>query len=507
MKVIIIGAGAGGIYASVYLALNGFDVSVYEKNNYLGGRCSNIKKTINKKKYRWDQGASFYLLPKTFDLLYKDVGLDVKDLKLKLCNPNYHIYWENNSKMILSTDNRIMKKELQSINKSNLMQQYLEFLKYANNKLELTESWVLRENLGIFSNIFKLHNLIKIVALDPISNLYNKVFNLFKNEKIAQSMSFQTMYMGISPFDSFGTYSLLAASELVDGIYYPKNGMFEILNLLIKRGKKLGVKYYTNTPVNNLIIKNKTTIGVNINNKNVYSDYVICNADLVWSYNNLILENDKINYGINKYCNKLDNMEYSCSTINFYWALDKINTQLPPHSIFLSDKYKESFDNIFYNGLIPDRISFYIHNPSILTNENPTITILVPCCNLKIAKDTNYKHIVKQIRKQIFARLKENNINIKPINIIYEKYNTPETWKNEFNLYNGAILGLNHKLKQMLFFRPKIKSEYINNLYFTGSSTYPGAGVQICMSSGRIAAMEIINNMSKSNYFSFFMTI
>jgi phytoene desaturase (3,4-didehydrolycopene-forming) len=504
-KVVIIGGGVGGIYASVYLATKGYDVSLYEKNLYLGGRCSSIYKKIKKKKYSWDQGASLYLLPRSFDKLFSEVGIDSTDLELYKCEPNYSIYWDNNDSMKLSTDLTVMRSELEKIGKDktiNHFDNYLNFLSYSHIKSYLSEEWVLRENLGKLSNIIKLENIWKLFKLDPFSNLYNKVNSIFaKDDKIVQSMSFQTMYMGISPFDSFGTYSLLEATELIDGIYYPKKGMSAIVDLLVKKGKELGVKYYTKKTVENIITENKKAVGIKLSSNDgsneIKADYIISNADLAWSYNNLFTPEDKQKYKIDKYADKLNDMEYSCSTFNYYWALKKSSNKLDAHNIFLSDKYKESFDNIFYNGKIPERISFYVHNPTKMTGNNPAITILVPCPNKKILNmtDAEMKKTEADIKKQILDRFIENGIDLKETDIIYEKINNPNTWTNEFNLQNGAVLGLNHKLKQMLIFRPKIVSEYIDNLYFTGSSTYPGAGVQICMSSGRLASLEI---MSKS---------
>jgi phytoene desaturase (3,4-didehydrolycopene-forming) len=511
-KIIIIGGGAGGIYASVHLALNNYDVTLYEKNSYLGGRCSSIYETIDEKQYSWDQGASLYLLPRTFDKLFTEVGIDSSKLNLHKCMPNYSIYWNKNESMILSTDLTIMRSEIEkkSSNSSNSSKttisdlsnqdenqfdNYLKFLSYSYIKSYLSEEWVLRENLGKLSNIIKFNNIKKLFQLDPFSNLYNKVNSIFKkNDKIVQSMTFQTMYMGISPFDSFGTYSLLEATELIDGIYYPAKGMSAIIDLLVERGKELGVKYYTNSTIDNIIIKNKKAIGIKLNETNIYADYIISNADLSWSYNNLITSSDKKLYRIDKYVDKLNQMEYSCSTFNFYWALKRNDPKLKAHNIFLSDKYQDSFDNIFYKGKIPDRISFYVHNPTIMTNDNPAITILVPCPNKKLLLDCDIKQIEINIKKQILDRFVEHDICINESDIIFEKINNPDTWTKEFNLQNGAVLGLNHKLKQMLIFRPKIVSEYIDNLYFTGSSTYPGAGVQICMSSGRLASLEIINS-------------
>jgi phytoene desaturase (3,4-didehydrolycopene-forming) len=237
------------------------------------------------------------------------------------------------------------------------------------------------------------------------------------------------------------------------------------------------------------------------------ADIVICNADLVYAYNNLLPQSS--------YATSLTKRKASCSSISFYWALDRQFTELTAHNIFLAEDYRESFDSIFKKHLIPDQPSFYVNVPSRV---DPTaapegcdsIVILVPVGHLLESGSEAHKGtasmtgttqdwdaMVSIARETILKTIEDRlKITLGP-HILHESVNTPSTWKSAFNLDRGAILGLSHSFFNVLSFRPKTMHPSITNLYFVGASTHPGTGVPIVLAGAKIVSEEILKTLAQ----------
>jgi phytoene desaturase (3,4-didehydrolycopene-forming) len=236
------------------------------------------------------------------------------------------------------------------------------------------------------------------------------------------------------------------------------------------------------------------------------ADMVICNADLIYAYNNLL---PQTSYG-----QSLGKRATSCSSISFYWALSKKVPELEAHNIFLADDYKKSFDSIFKSKLIPEDPSFYVNVPSRV---DPTaapegcdaVVILVPVGHLLSNDSETHKgtpnspgsiqdwpSIRARARKQVIDTIsRRTGANLEPL-IIHEQVNDPLTWKDAFNLDRGAILGLSHSFFNVLCFRPKTKHASIDGLYFVGASTHPGTGVPICLAGAKMVATQVLEDLN-----------
>jgi phytoene desaturase (3,4-didehydrolycopene-forming) len=285
--------------------------------------------------------------------------------------------------------------------------------------------------------------------------------------------------------------------------------IIEIIEGLVNIGSRLGVDYRLSTSVNSITTSSdgRKATGVQLlDGTELKADRVICNADLIYAYNNLLPETS---YGLS-----LQKRDTSCSSISFYWALSKKVPELEAHNIFLADDYKESFDSIFKAKLIPEDPSFYVNVPSRI---DPTaapdgcdaVIILVPVGHLlsnnaethngmpSPHKNTqDWPSIRARARKQILETIKRRTgANLEPL-IIHEQVNDPITWKDAFNLDRGAILGLSHSFFNVLSFRPKTKHASIEGLYFVGASTHPGTGVPICLAGAKMVATQVLEDLN-----------
>ncbi|KAI8937592.1 hypothetical protein NX059_005306 [Plenodomus lindquistii] len=507
-SVIVVGAGVGGVATAARLAAAGCKVTVVEKNGFSGGRCS----LIHREGYRFDQGPSLLLLPHLFHETFEDLGtsMDTEGVHIVKCEPNYNIHFHDSTSIKLSTDIAVMKEEIERFEGKEGFERYLGFLQESHRHYELSVTHVLRKNFYSLLSMARLDFLWNVLALHPFESIYARASKYFHTERLRRVFTFASMYMGMSPFDAPGTYSLLQYTELAEGIWYPIGGFHKVVEALVNIGERLGVEYKFDTPISHIKLTDnqKRATGVVLQDGTVLNaDTVICNADLSYAYNELL--------PASSFARALLKRKASCSSISFYWALDRQFPQLTAHNIFLAEDYKESFDSIFKKHLIPDQPSFYVNVPSRVDasaapNGCDSIVVLVPVGHLQDSATNTHKGaqgskgvtqdwdtMVSTARATILKTI-ETRLNISLADhIIKEEINTPPTWKTAFNLDRGAILGLSHSFFNVLSFRPKTKHNSIEGMYFVGASTHPGTGVPIVLAGAKLVAEQVLQGLGR----------
>ncbi|KAL8740391.1 MAG: hypothetical protein Q9190_006907 [Brigantiaea leucoxantha] len=462
---------------------------------------------------RFDQGPSLLLLPGLFRETFHDLGtsLESEGVELRKCEPNYHLWFDDGKSFVLSTDVARMKVEIEKWEGKDGFERYLAFLQEAHRHYELSVANVLKKN---FTSIFSMARpsfLRHLFALHPFESIYFRASKYFWTERLRRVFTFGSMYMGMSPFDAPGTYSLLQYTELAEGIWYPIGGFHRVIDALVHVGKRMGVTYHLSSPVASVIVdaSGHRATGVTLDTGETYfADVVVINADLVYAYNSLLPQSSETR--------SLQKRSASCSSISFYWAMSRTIPELTTHNIFLADHYRESFDDIFKHQLIPSQPSFYVNVPSRI---DPTaapegkdaIVVLVPVGHLlddkqgfgrkgiKINSKQDWESMVTKARDTVFATI-EARTGAKGLQsaVVKEIVNTPQSWKEMFNLDKGAILGLSHSFFNVLSFRPKTKHSSIDRLHFVGASTHPGTGVPICLAGAKITSEQVLEALEAS---------
>ncbi|OCL14263.1 phytoene dehydrogenase [Glonium stellatum] len=506
---IVVGAGVGGVATAARLAKAGLKVTVVEKNEFTGGRCS----LIHQDGYRFDQGPSLLLLPHLFVEAFSDLdtSLEAEGVRLLKCDPNYSLWFGDGESFELSTDVSRMKNEIEKWEGKDGFERYLSFLQESHRHYELSVKHVLRKNFTSLISMARPSFLRHLLELHPFESIYSRASKYFWTERLRRVFTFGSMYMGMSPFDAPGTYSLLQYTELAEGIWYPIGGFHKVIESLVKIGQRLGVEYRLSTPVSSVSLSadGRTVNGVILSSGEILTaDIVICNADLVYAYNNLLPPSP--------YTKSLSRRPASCSSISFYWSLSRNIPELTAHNIFLSDEYRESFDSIFKQHLIPKCPSFYVNVPSRIDptaapNGKDAVAVLVPVGHLISSDSSKHKGITSDFdpdvrtpqdwtamialaRRTVISTITgRTGVDLAPL-IVHESVNTPQTWQSMFNLDKGAILGLSHSFFNVLSFRPKTKHPDIKSLYFVGASTHPGTGVPICLAGSKIVAEQILED-------------
>lgn len=489
-KVIIIGAGPGGLSSAMLLAYKGYDVSVYEMKDRVGGRNS----MFNELGYTFDLGPTFVMLPNVFENIFKETGRDMKEyIDMRLLSVMYKLHYADGRKFNIFFDKEKFKSEIDRLFIGE-SKGYEKYLKDNKIKYERLYQCLTVPYMRIW-NYLRWKLLKAFTIMDIPKSVHDVLSKYFKNEDLKIAMSFQAKYLGMSPWECPGAFTILSYVEHAFGIYHPMGGVHKISEAMMKVAKEEGAKFYFNSKVKKVVTNNKNVKGILLENGElIEADHVIMNADFAHGISNLFSENEKGKYN-DIY---LENKKYSCSTFMIYLGLSK-KYDLEHHNIFFSADYKKNVSEIFEGKIISEDPSFYIQNatitdPSLAPEGKSTIYILVPVPNTLKSK-INWENEKNNLRNKIIKKLIERTgFSDFENNIEFEKIITPKDWHNDMNVYNGAVFNLAHSLDQMLYLRPHNRSDKYDNLYIVGGGTHPGSGLPTIIESGKIAVDLICKN-------------
>lgn len=348
-------------------------------------------------------------------------------------------------------------------------------------------------NFDRLGDFISPRNLNVLARYRMLEKLYTRVSRHFKDDRLRMLFSFQSMYLGISPFDAPSVYSVVTYMESGEGIWFPMGGLYAVPQALAKLATELGVNIRYDAPVERILIEGGRTTGVRLASGEVIgATNVVANADLPFVYKQLIDEADRPSWSDEK----LDALEYSSSTYMLYLGVNKQYPELLHHNVFFGRGYRAALDAIFKQGKVPEAedLALYVNvpnrtDPSLAPAGEDAVYVLVPVPHNGAAIDWAVKG--PELRAHVLRRLKAKGFDLEP-HITYEKAVTPADWERGFSLAKGAAFGLSHTFFQSAYFRPKNKSEDIEGLYFAGASTTPGNGIPMVIISGKLAAERVL---------------
>ncbi|MCM8823593.1 MAG: phytoene desaturase family protein [Candidatus Omnitrophica bacterium] len=477
-KIAIIGAGVGGLSTAIRLAYNGYNVEVLEKLSQCGGR-NNL---LEDKGFKFDMGPSFVLMPDFFYEIFNYCHKNINDyLDLEIIDPSYIIFYPDGRKLTVYKDTDKTKDELE------------RFEKNADIKFEafIKETARLYNTIKpLLYNCFSTKDILnptywpllgKIRVLDSYWKLAKK---FFKSEELLYALTFEAMFMGVSPFDAPALYSIISYADHIQKIFHPMGGMYTIPKALENIAKELKVKFIFNTEVKNITKRNNEII-LEANNWQEKFDRLIINADYAYSQETLLRRN-------------LPNYKYSCSVYLLYLGLKEKIEGLAHHNLFFSSNLRENLNDIFNKKETPHDPSFYVHVPtftdsSLAPKNKEILYILIPVANLE-KNPTNFSEREYYLRKIVFEKI--NRIIGKNLENLIEVEHRfyPHDFIQRYNIKYGATFGLSHNLTQSAFFRPTNFDRKIKNIYYVGASTQPGGGLPPVIASSKIVTDLILKS-------------
>ena len=485
---LVIGAGIGGIATAAHLARRGMKVTVLEKNARPGGRCDRFTRDG----HVFDTGPTLFVMPLVYEAEFAALGVSLRErLDLQRVDPTYHLVFDDASQLALTSDLNVMRRQLEAIEPGS-MNGLLRYLEEGDRHYHLAMDRMVNRDFRRATDFFNVGNLPLAFQIKPLVPHYAHMSSYFNSPRLKSAFTFQDVYMGLSPFEAPATFSMMSYTELAHGVFYPRGGMYRLVETLVEIAREVGVTFEFDAEVERIEIDGARARGVALKGgRHLEADVIVANADLPYVYQDLLPDRDR--------AEQMANKRFSCSVISFFWGVDKTYSELPPHTLFLADDYRENFDSIERYGL-PDNPSLYIHaparlDPAMAPAGQDTITAIVPVGHLDEASEQDWVEIREQARQAVFRRLALLGITDLEAHIKFETNYTPLSWRQRYYLMKGATHGLSHTLMQLGYMRPRNRHPQYHNLYFAGASNHPGTGAPTALISGRLAAQRVMDDL------------
>ena len=489
-SVVIVGAGIGGMCTAARLLRDGYKVKIYEKEPLVGGRANRIIQDG----YTFDTGPTLLMMTDVLYDTFSYCGRDFDDyINLLQLEPNYQVAFADKTKITVSSNLPKFTKELAKIDEK-APENFFKFFSDVSEMYRISRESFIDKNFNHFTDFINIRSGARLLQKRGIYPLWNFVGRYFKDDRLKQLFSFQSMYLGVSPYEAPAVYSVVSYMETGLGIWYPKGGMYSLTLALQKLIKELGGEIYTSSPVKKVIVDDKKAIGVELeNNTIVNSDIVVCNSDLVYTYKKLLPESVKLK----SMGRKPEELKQASSALLFYWGVDNKLEGMLHHNVYLCKDFKANLEQIFDDKKLPKDPSFYTYiptktDPRLAPKGKNVMYILVPVPNL-IGKN-NWEKGIERIKSQVIKRLKsEFGVDITK-DIETERIFTPQEFQSKYNLTAGSAFGLTHHFMQSGYFRPHNVARKTKGLYFVGASTYPGGGIPMVALSAKLVHERILGD-------------
>jgi phytoene desaturase len=498
-KAVIIGSGFAGLSAACFLAKAGYTVTVLEKQHEPGGRARQLKE----QGFIFDMGPSWYWMPEVFERFFNCFGKKVSDYyQLERLDPSYRVYWPDD-KMDIPADYDALKKLFESI-ETGAAVQLDKFLKEAAYKYDVGINKLVHKPGRSITEFFDWEVIKGVFRLDVFINMKKHVGKYFKNAQLQQLMEFPVLFLGALAKDTPALYSLMNYADIKLGTWYPKGGMYKIVEAMFSLAKELGVQFHFDCDVKSIEVVNGKANSVTARSTfnhilseaegqpstlNYPADIVVGAADYHFIETKLLPENCRTY--TNAYWNKRL-MAPSC--LLYYVGLNKKINGVLHHSLFFDTDFEVHGAAIYTAPQWPADPLFYVCVSSVTDSTQApaggeNLFFLVPIAaglqgDTEELRESYFENILERWEQRTGQKIKEN--------IIYKKSYSVSNFVNDYNSFKGNAYGLANTLMQTALLKPACKSKKVDNLFYTGQLTVPGPGVPPSLISGEVVAKEVI---------------
>lgn len=473
VSVAIMGAGPGGLAAAMLLAARGARVDIYERLQRVGGRSGRLTADG----FHFDTGATFFLYPQVLREIFHECGRDLDgELELVKVDPQYHLVFENHGELKATPNIAKMRQEIARFSKPDAAN--LEtYLRENRKKLERFKP-VLERPFSSIKDFFNLPMLKALPLLNPQRSVDADLRRFFSDERVRLAFSFQSKYLGMSPFQCPSLFTILSFMEYEYGVYHPIGSCNQVMRVMARVAAEMGVNIHLGEPVEKLHFDGRRFQAVETKRGKHQPDTLVVNADFGKFAEDLVPQRLLKRWKAPRLAKK----RYSCSTFMLYLGIKGRYDHLEHHTIFLSEDYKNFLHEIERGGALPAQPSIYIQNacrtdPSVAPDGCSTLYVLVPVANLVNPVDWPGQKV--HFRNKIIEKLKTLGLGDLEKRIVFEKIVTPLDWKTDLSVYQGATFNLAHCMSQLLLWRPNNRFEELDGVYLTGGGTHPGSGLPV----------------------------
>lgn len=488
-SVVVIGAGPGGLTSAALLAKAGMRVTVLERLSHLGGRTSNFVENG----FRFDHGPTFFHYPQVLEGILDGLGYDLwSELQLIQLDPQYRLVFGGGGEILATPNVQRMEAAIAKMNALDATQ-LRRFLHDNRVKLEKFKPF-LETAFDSWRDTVRPKLLQLLPILKPWRSLDSELGRYFSDQRIRLAFSFQSKYLGMSPFECPSLFTILAFLEYEYGVYHPIGGCGSVTTALGRICQQLGVEIRLNEPAEEILVQGHKATGVRTAHGEYKADAVVVNADFARAMSRLVPNELRHRWKDHK----LEKKCLSCSAFMLYLGLRGTYDQMSHHTIYVSKDYMQNMDDIGRKHVLSDDPSYYVQNASVTDGTlaprgKSTFYVLVPVTHQ--SKRVDWERERPRFRELILNKLADIGAPDIRSRIEYERIITPANWDSDFELHKGAVFGLAHNWSQMLHLRPRNRFDELDSVYLVGGSTHPGSGLPVIFESARISSRLLLQDL------------
>ena len=490
-KVIIIGAGLGGLSAGISLAVRGYSVHIFEKNDRVGGKLNILKKDG----FSFDMGPSILTLPHYFRRLWTRAGKRMEDdVTIETVTPHWRNFFEDGTVIDLHMDPSEMKKELSKLGDPELENRFYEFLKYSAEQYDLVEGGYFENGLDTKDDFISFYDWKNILRIDYWTSMHKRIKKRLKNPYLIDIVDYFIKYVGSSALKAPAFMNLMPTIQFRYDLWYVKGGMYNLAIGMEHLAKTLGIEINLNCEVTEIEKQGSYVRGIRLEDDSFHAaDVLISNMEVIPAYEKLLRED-------NDFLKKLEPFEPACSGLVLHIGTNRPFSQLAHHNFFFARDQEKHFRTVFEEGKIPEDPTLYVVAPS---RTDPSVCP-EGCDNIKVLPHIPY--LKKQnnptsedylaLRDRVLEKMERTGLKGLKESIITEDTWTPEDIQKRYYSNGGSIYGVVSDRKKNFALKCPKKSSRYKNLFFTGGSVNPGGGMPMVVLSGQNVADMIHEGFS-----------
>ncbi len=488
-EVVIVGAGPGGLAAAILLARSGVQVTIVEKRSSVGGRTS----TIERQGFKFDTGPTFFLYPRVLREIFATAGRDLDaEVPMVRLDPQYRLVFGAGGELLATPNLDRMQTAIAALCPRDAAG-FMRFFTDNRNKLERFLPF-LENPFNSWRDLAKLQMLKTLPLLRPWSSLDADLRRYFSDERIRLGFSFQSKYLGMSPFSCPSLFSILSFLEYEHGVFHPIGGCGAVTQAMARVAQDLGVKILLDEPVDGLTFEGRKATGVKTDSRTLKADAVVINADFAGAMRRMVPNELRRKWTDKRIASK----RFSCSTFMMYLGIEGRYDDLAHHTIYLAEDYKQNLHDIEKGHALSSDPSFYVQNacvtdPGLAPKGASTLYVLAPVTHE--TPNVDWSREQAGFRKRVLNQLRKIGIEGLEERIRFEKIITPKDWESEYALHQGATFSMAHSLSQMLHLRPHNRFEDLDGVFLVGGGTHPGSGLPVIFESARITSRLLLEDL------------
>ena len=477
--------------SALLLAAKGVKVSLFERDKVVGGRTKTFATTEG---FRFDIGPTFFLYPKVLSEIFAACGERLEDhVELKRLDPQYRLVFEGGGEIRATPDVERLTAEIARIAPEDA-EHVARFFAHGRAKLKLFEP-VLEQAFHQRRSLISRAMLAALPKLQPFTTVDGELRRFFNDPRVRLAFSFQTKYLGMSPFQCPSLFSILSFLEYEHGVYHPVGGCGAVSEAMGSLARRMGVDVRLGTPVERVIYEDGLASGVVAEGREMRADAVVVNADFANAMPKLVPEAARPRWRDAK----IEKARLSCSTFMLYLGIEgRLPADVAHHTILLAKDYARNIREIS-GGILSDQPSIYVQHAGFTDGgmappDHTSLYVLAPVPNLRAG--INWAQEQGRFRNLVLDRLSLMGMPDIRQRIRYERIVDPRDWQDDFSVYRGATFNLSHDLRQMLYFRPH--NRFGRGLYLVGGGTHPGSGLPVIYEGARITARLLLEDLARA---------